>query len=124
MNAKAYPVPVGQVVAVAFLAGTHGPAVPDGFGLVTVTVQVSVAVSHQELHEAPASAPAVGQATADEDHVAETGVADGVPHSDQDSSIGHSVVETATTEVTTLIDSSGQLVISGGQLQMVEVWVS
>jgi len=67
-------VPVGQVVAVALMAGTHGPAVPDGFGLVTVTVQVSVAVSHQELHEA------VGQATTDEEDLTETGAADGVPY--------------------------------------------
>jgi len=102
-------------VAVAFLDGTHGPPVPTGLGLVTVTVQVSVSPQHEE--------PPVGQATSDEDQTGD-GVAVGVPYSDQDSSIGHSVVETATTEVTTLMDSSGQLVISGGQLQMVEVWVS
>jgi hypothetical protein len=100
-------------VAVAFLDGTHGPPVPTGLGLVTVTVQVSVSPQHEE--------PPVGQATSDDADQTGDGVAVGVPHSDQDSSMGHSVVETATTEVTTLIDSSGQLVTSGGQLQIVEV---
>jgi len=60
---------------VAFFDGTHGPPVPQDLGLVTVTVQVSVADSHEE----------VGHAAAELEL----------------SSSGQMVVDTATTEVKT-----------------------
>jgi hypothetical protein len=72
---------------------------------VTVVVQVSVSSAHQEDQEAEAAF----STDATEEML---------------SSTGQTVVETATTAVTSTVDSAGQLVISGGQLVTVLVWVS
>lgn len=99
------PVPVAPTTLVAFADGTHGPPVPQDLGKVTVVVQVAVEAAQWEDQEEDQAEAACST-------------------EEMLSSTGQTVVETATTEVTTTVDSAGHAVTQDGQLVTVLVCVS